>query len=74
MAGGDTGLDGVVFVGGAAVGLFVLGREVGKLGSVGDPELVTGMPCMPDWQPASSAHAASAHARTSRAIIEGQGY
>src|SRR6476620_3324781 len=47
-AGGDTGEDGEdgedggLFVGAAAVGLLVLGREVGKLGSVGDPELVTG--------------------------------
>ena len=64
----------MVFVGGAAVGLLVLGREVGKLGSVGDPELVTGVPCVPDWQPATSAAAANTHAKTNRAIIEGQGY
>jgi hypothetical protein len=59
----------VVFVGGAAVGLLVLGFEVGKLGSAGPAELVTGLPSMPEPHPATSALAASAHARTCHFLI-----
>jgi hypothetical protein len=53
--------------GGAAVGR--VGLLVGKLGSVGESELVTGVPEVPDWHPASSAHAARTHAKTERAVI-----
>jgi hypothetical protein len=53
--------------GGAAVGR--LGLLVGKLGSVGDSGLVTGVPEVPDWQPASSAPAARTPATTNRAFI-----
>ncbi len=65
-------MDGVVravVVGGAVVGLLVVGRDVGKLGSVGDSGLVTGVPWVPDWHPATSAPAANTHASTSRVFI-----
>ena len=60
-------VDGVVRA--VVVGLLVVGRDVGKLGSVGDSGLVTGVPWVPDWHPATSAPAASTHARTSRLFI-----
>jgi hypothetical protein len=46
-----------------------LGRDVGKLGSVGDPVLAFGLPSTVDWQPTRSAPAASAHAAIRRALI-----
>jgi hypothetical protein len=45
------------------------GRGVEKLGSVGDPALVVGVPGTVDWQPASIAPMASAHAATWRGFI-----
>jgi hypothetical protein len=59
----------VVLAGGAAVGLLVLGFEVGKLGSAGPAELVTGLPSMSEPHPATSALAASAHATTCHFLI-----
>jgi hypothetical protein len=50
-------------------GLLVLGRDVGKLGSVGDFVLVTGVPGVPEWHPAISAPAASTHTGTNRVFI-----
>jgi hypothetical protein len=49
----------------------MLGRDVGKLGSVGDFGLVTGESSVPDWQLDSSAPVASTQARKSRAVIGG---
>lgn len=71
-AGGDAaGAEVVVVVVEGVVdeGLLVDGRDVGKLGSVGSLEAVTGVPLVSDWQPAATAHAASAQARSSRPSI-----
>jgi hypothetical protein len=59
---------GVRVVGGAAVGL--VGRLVGKFGSVGDFGLVTGIPGVLVWQPVSTAPSARTTARVRRAVIQ----
>jgi hypothetical protein len=55
----------VMVFGGAVVGLG--GRLVGKLGSVPASGLLTGVPGVPDWQPAMTATVANRPARSSRA-------
>jgi hypothetical protein len=58
----------MVVGGGAAVGR--VGRLVGKLGSVGDSGLVTGVPPMIDWHPASNAPVASPQATANCAFFD----
>ena len=65
---GVLGGAGVIVLGGAAVGL--VGRDVGKLGSVGDSGLVTAVPEVPDWQPAINEPAARRHARASFVLVD----
>jgi hypothetical protein len=50
-----------------------LGFVVGKVGSVGDPALGSGVPGTVVWHPLTNAPAASTHAATRRAFM-GQGY